>query len=328
MTRMKYLVAAATLSLFLAGCSGSKEEVPDNPPNEIYATAQQKLQDGNWRQAITQLEALDNRYPFGPYSQQVQLDLIEKDACIHVPPIGAITVVSDSQGNVRGCVTEPKVPLEEKHPGKLDVGGAIGQGMLRVIKDMGLKQAFTGQVELQTGEIGDVDDFDTFELIKHINNFDKTIGKALRFISGINSSYTAGYYNWLRTTDQYTGKSIWIPPTSKIIGNYIYLNLVNLPWLAPAGMTYGIINGIHAISHNPNYQEEDEIYMKSWNYVKSYPVEGFIVEGQKTTLTKNSAFNRVNVRLLFLDLERYVYNVSKYFKYQVNNQLSKKINYH
>lgn len=74
MTRMKYLVAAATLSLFLAGCSGSKEEVPDNPPNEIYATAQQKLQDGNWKQAITQLEALDNRYPFGPYSQQVQLD--------------------------------------------------------------------------------------------------------------------------------------------------------------------------------------------------------------------------------------------------------------
>ncbi len=75
MTRMKYLVAAATLSLFLAGCSGSKEEVPDNPPNEIYATAQQKLQDGNWKQATTQLEALDNRYPFGPYSQQVQLIL-------------------------------------------------------------------------------------------------------------------------------------------------------------------------------------------------------------------------------------------------------------
>lgn len=76
MTRMKYPVAAATLSLALVGCSGSKEEVPDNPPNEIYATAQQKLQDGNWKQAITQLEALDNRYPFGPYSQQVQLDLI------------------------------------------------------------------------------------------------------------------------------------------------------------------------------------------------------------------------------------------------------------
>ncbi|WP_432322193.1 outer membrane protein assembly factor BamD [Yersinia enterocolitica] len=76
MTRMKYLVAAATLSLVLTGCSSNKDVVPDNLPSELYATAQQKLQDGNFKGAITQLEALDNRYPFGPYSQQVQLDLI------------------------------------------------------------------------------------------------------------------------------------------------------------------------------------------------------------------------------------------------------------
>ncbi|MFP1724266.1 MULTISPECIES: outer membrane protein assembly factor BamD [Lonsdalea] len=76
MTRMKYLVAAATLSLVLAGCSSTKDAVPDRPPAELYATAQEKLQEGNFKAAITQLEALDNRYPFGPYSQQVQLDLI------------------------------------------------------------------------------------------------------------------------------------------------------------------------------------------------------------------------------------------------------------
>lgn len=76
MMRMKYLVAAATLSLVLAGCSSSKDSVPDSPPAELYEQSQQKLQDGNFRGAITQLEALDNRYPFGPYSQQVQLDLI------------------------------------------------------------------------------------------------------------------------------------------------------------------------------------------------------------------------------------------------------------
>ncbi|MEC5319706.1 outer membrane protein assembly factor BamD [Brenneria populi subsp. brevivirga] len=77
MTRMKYLVAAATLSLALVGCSNSsKDAVPDSPPSVLYDNAQQKLQDGNFRAAITQLEALDNRYPFGPYSQQVQLDLI------------------------------------------------------------------------------------------------------------------------------------------------------------------------------------------------------------------------------------------------------------
>jgi outer membrane protein assembly factor BamD len=76
MMRMKYLVAAATLSLVLTGCSSNKDVVPDSPPSELYATAQQKLQSGNFKGAITQLEALDNRYPFGPYSQQVQLDLI------------------------------------------------------------------------------------------------------------------------------------------------------------------------------------------------------------------------------------------------------------
>lgn len=154
---------------------------------------------------------------------------------------------------------------------------------------------------------------------KFTNNFDKTIGKALRYITGFNSSYVAGYYNWLRTTDQYTGRSIWIPPTSKIIGNYCFLNISNLPWLAPAGLTYGLISGCHAVSHNPDPQEEDQIYMKSWNYIKQYPLEGLVVEGQRTLLGKQSNFERINVRLLFLDLERYAYNVSRTFKYQVNN---------
>lgn len=76
MIRMKNLVAAATLSLVLAGCSSNPEVSPDSSPAEIYATGQQKLQDGNFKAAIKQFEALDNRYPFGPYAQQVQLDLI------------------------------------------------------------------------------------------------------------------------------------------------------------------------------------------------------------------------------------------------------------
>ena len=73
---MKCLVAAATLSLALAGCSSNNEVSPDSSPAEIYSTGQQKLQDGNYNAAIKQFEALDNRYPFGPYAQQVQLDLI------------------------------------------------------------------------------------------------------------------------------------------------------------------------------------------------------------------------------------------------------------
>ncbi|MGL4859864.1 MAG: outer membrane protein assembly factor BamD [Enterobacteriaceae bacterium] len=76
MKHMKTLATAALLALILTGCSSKKDEVPDIPPAELYATAQAKLQDGNYKAAITQLEALDSRYPFGPYAQQVQLDLI------------------------------------------------------------------------------------------------------------------------------------------------------------------------------------------------------------------------------------------------------------
>ena len=71
-------------------------------------------------------------------------------------PIGTITVVSDPVGNVRGCVTEPKVPLVEKHPGKLDVGATVGtDGTLTVIRDLQMKEPYVGSTALVTGEIGD-----------------------------------------------------------------------------------------------------------------------------------------------------------------------------
>ncbi len=71
-------------------------------------------------------------------------------------PIGTITVVSDPEGNVRGCVTEPKVPLVEKFPGKLDVGATVGtDGTLTVIRDLQMKEPYIGSTPLVSGEIGD-----------------------------------------------------------------------------------------------------------------------------------------------------------------------------
>ena len=71
-------------------------------------------------------------------------------------PIGTITVVSDPVGNVRGCVTEPNVPLVEKYPGKLDVGASVGtDGALTIIRDLQMKEPYIGQVPLVSGEIGD-----------------------------------------------------------------------------------------------------------------------------------------------------------------------------
>ena len=70
-------------------------------------------------------------------------------------PMKGMTVTADSQGNVKGYAIKPQVMLPPSALGKLDVGGAVGKGMLRVIKDMGLKEPYVGQTQLQTGEIAE-----------------------------------------------------------------------------------------------------------------------------------------------------------------------------
>ncbi len=71
-------------------------------------------------------------------------------------PIGGITCVSDATGNVRGYVLNPKVPLVEKYPGKLDVGATVGkEGTITVIRDLQMKEPYIGSVQLISGEIGD-----------------------------------------------------------------------------------------------------------------------------------------------------------------------------
>ncbi|MBR6478119.1 MAG: Hsp33 family molecular chaperone HslO [Lachnospiraceae bacterium] len=70
-------------------------------------------------------------------------------------PVGGITVTADAKGHVKGYANVPDVILPANSIGKLDVSGAIGPGTLTVIKDMGLKEPYSGQVALQTGEIAE-----------------------------------------------------------------------------------------------------------------------------------------------------------------------------
>ena len=70
-------------------------------------------------------------------------------------PVRGMTVTAGSNGTVKGYAVEPQVMLPKNAVGKLDVGGAVGRGTLRVIKDMGLKEPYVGQTALQTGEIAD-----------------------------------------------------------------------------------------------------------------------------------------------------------------------------
>lgn len=74
--RIKYLLAATVLGLLVTGCSNNKDTIQENSHTNIYTRSQEELQNGNYKRAIKLLETLDNNYPFGPYAQQAQLDMI------------------------------------------------------------------------------------------------------------------------------------------------------------------------------------------------------------------------------------------------------------
>ncbi len=87
-------------------------------------------------------------------------ELKEEDAKLTIQlkgdgPLGTVLVSANSKGEIKGYVENPYVDLSLKENGKLDVGTAVGAGTLSVIKDIGLKEPYIGQVEIQTGEIGD-----------------------------------------------------------------------------------------------------------------------------------------------------------------------------
>ena len=86
-----------------------------------------------------------------------------------------------------------------------------------------------------------------------------------------------------------------------------------------SGLNRGVIQGISSLAFQPSNPDADQLYTKSINYAKRFPLAGFVLEGQKTTQVRPSAFDRVNVRRMFLRLERFTYQTSRYFVYEPNN---------
>ena len=154
---------------------------------------------------------------------------------------------------------------------------------------------------------------------KPLNTIDNVIIPKLKYITGLNTNRGAGYCDWFEVTDEFTGNQFWCPPSIKAVGIYIFTDTYYNYWDAPAGLNRGIINNALDTAFSPNIKQAGSIYLKNWNYAVNYPNEGIVLEGQKTFQVKASAFDRVNVRRLFLRLERLVYRVSRYFVYEPNN---------
>ena len=133
-----------------------------------------------------------------------------------------------------------------------------------------------------------------------------------------NSSYATTYANWAKVNDAYSGSDVWVPFSGFAAADMANTDENFYPWFAPAGYTRGRVQGAIDLAIYPKQKERDQLYKISLNPVTLFPGEGFVIFGQKTLLKKPSAFDRINVRRLFLYVEKATKRTAKYFVFEPN----------
>jgi hypothetical protein len=156
------------------------------------------------------------------------------------------------------------------------------------------------------------------------NNFTTNIYNPLvNLVRGIDSNYSIMYANWVRANDILTDQQIWLPSSAFAAAAYARSDASTQPWFAPAGINRGQLGNITDIAFNPNQKQRDFLYQISLNPIVSFPGSGFVMFGQKTLQNKPSAFDRVNVRRLFLTLERATQSALRTFVFEPNTEFTR-----
>jgi hypothetical protein len=150
-------------------------------------------------------------------------------------------------------------------------------------------------------------------------NFSQHVFYPLKhLLSTSNTNYAATYGNWLKQYDAFTDKNFWAPPSGVIASAYARNDSVYQPWFAPAGFTRGLITNALEVAIRPNQKQRDQFYKISLNPIAFFPGDGYVIFGQKTLQAKPSAFDRINVRRMFLYLEKAVRKTIKYYVFEPN----------
>jgi len=139
----------------------------------------------------------------------------------------------------------------------------------------------------------------------------------------INSSYSCLYGNWIEVFDKWNGKYRWIPVSGHVAGLFANNDYVAEPWFAPAGPNRALITSVRRLAWNPNLAQRNILYKNGINPIVSLSGMGKLIYGQKTLLDKSSAFNRINVRRLFMVLEKAISTAARYFLFEPNDDISR-----
>ena len=140
----------------------------------------------------------------------------------------------------------------------------------------------------------------------------------------INSSYAVIDSGWKYQLDTYNNVVRIMPLNADIAGLVARTEFTDEAWFSPAGFNRGQIKNVVRLAYNPTQEaHRDELYTRQINPVVSFPGEGTILFGDKTAQTRPSAFDRINVRRLFIVLEKAIATASKFFLFEQNDSFTR-----
>ena len=137
------------------------------------------------------------------------------------------------------------------------------------------------------------------------------------------SSYAVMDSGWKYQFDKYNNVYRWVPLNGDVAGLCVRTDFERDPWYSPAGFNRGQIKNVVKLAWNPNKTARDELYKNGVNPVVTFPGEGTVLYGDKTLLARPSAFDRINVRRLFIVLEKAIARAAKYSLFEFNDEFTR-----
>ena len=153
-------------------------------------------------------------------------------------------------------------------------------------------------------------------------------GNEVTSITTLRNSLTTSSYavldgNWKYQYDKYNDVYRWIPLNGDVAGLCARTDLERDPWFSPGGLNRGIIKNSIKLAWNPTKTNRDGLYTIGVNPVVTFQGEGTVLFGDKTLLSKPSAFDRINVRRLFIVLEKSIAKAARYSLFEFNDQFTR-----
>jgi phage tail sheath protein FI len=123
--------------------------------------------------------------------------------------------------------------------------------------------------------------------------------------------------------DKYNDAYRWVPLNGDVAGTCVRTDFDRDPWYSPAGFVRGQIKNVTKLAFNPNQSQRDVLYKADINPIVTFPGQGTILYGDKTLLGRPSAFDRINVRRLFIVIEKAIANASKSTLFEFNDEFTR-----